>query len=153
MKDPRGSCTLCCARPTMLTYSGQYGNAPLAQCTVTRPLGWPKELQQVCLHLLVLRQRVLIAEIEDGNVERQELIGGDEIRVRLNHHLLEILAAIENALDFGRRLFPHMPVVGVLAGDNDRTLGGRWLGGGRWLPAACIALLSGARRGHDKDRK
>ena len=40
---------------------------------------------------LFLRQRILIAEVEDGDVEREELVARDEVRIGLNHDVLEIL--------------------------------------------------------------
>src|SRR4029079_9476490 len=69
------------------------------------------------------------------------------------HHVLEILAGIQNGLEFGGRVLPHVAVEGVLAGDDDRALGRRWLRGGRCLPAGRAALLAGAWSGREQDRE
>ncbi len=104
---------------------------PVGKCTVGPVDGdealvrGVEELEEVGFDLLLLRQRILIAEVEDGDVEREELVARDEVRIGLNHDLLEILARVEDALDLRRGVLPDVPVERVLTGHDDGALRAR----------------------------
>ena len=82
----------------MFTNSGQKGNAPFP---VHRheAFGLSEELEEVGLDLVLLRERILVAEVENRHVVGEEFVARDEVWIGLDRNLCEILACIKDVLD------------------------------------------------------